>query len=548
MEAAREPLGRRDAVAALVLAGALLLAGAQRLVPGVVGVFHDDAVYVATAKALAEGGGYRLINLPGAPPQTKYPILYPAALALVWRCAASLPARLVAMQIATLGAAALAIAGAYLYVVRFRYVGRPAAFAAGALCASSPNVLYYATLTLSEMPFALAVVASLWTTDAYLRDARARAGRGLLTGAVSALPFLCRSVGAVVPLAAIVVAARARRPLRGMIGGALVLGLPWIAWAAQGVGSLAADPITGYQQDYLGHWSTRYFGASGSASATALAIFAANVVKASIAVGAIAFEGLAHVLYAATDRASMLLAVGGAAAWLVALRGAPRRLLPATLLAYLLLVCAWPWPPDRFVVPLLFFVLALALGAVGRTAARFGAGRAVVAPGLISVIALLGVYPNLRVLADYVTASRHAHYPYFMLPGEPVAWSSYDDAFTWLATHSTPDTVLAAGFDSMTALYTGRPTIRPFVPRPSALYYAQVTGEETSPLGPPDELARALVAYRVRYLFVSPMPAFPEEDAFYELLTRVLTERPGLLRPAYRGEDPRFVVFEVAPP
>src|SRR5262245_4383276 len=68
------PLRPLDYRLALTLAMVLLLVGAWRLVPGVSGVFHDDAIYVISAKALADGRGYRLINLPGAPPQTKYPI------------------------------------------------------------------------------------------------------------------------------------------------------------------------------------------------------------------------------------------------------------------------------------------------------------------------------------------------------------------------------------------------------------------------------------------------------------------------------------------
>ena len=39
-----------------------------------VGIYHDDGIYLVTAKALAEGKGYRIINLPAELPQTKYPI------------------------------------------------------------------------------------------------------------------------------------------------------------------------------------------------------------------------------------------------------------------------------------------------------------------------------------------------------------------------------------------------------------------------------------------------------------------------------------------
>lgn len=75
-------LTRRDKLIAAGLALLVLLLGYGRMVPQVCGAYHDDALYVITAKALAHGQGYRLINLPGAPMQTKYPILYPALLAM----------------------------------------------------------------------------------------------------------------------------------------------------------------------------------------------------------------------------------------------------------------------------------------------------------------------------------------------------------------------------------------------------------------------------------------------------------------------------------
>ena len=58
------------------------------------GTFHDDGVYLVTAKALAEGQGYRIISLPSEPPQTKYPILFPWLVSLVWHLNPSFPANL----------------------------------------------------------------------------------------------------------------------------------------------------------------------------------------------------------------------------------------------------------------------------------------------------------------------------------------------------------------------------------------------------------------------------------------------------------------------
>ena len=103
-------LGRLDYGIAVVLAIVVLILGSWRLVPRVSGVFHDDAIYVATAKALADGQGYRLINLPDAPHQTKFPILYPALLAAIWKIWPAFPANLLAMQLVSLASAATAAA------------------------------------------------------------------------------------------------------------------------------------------------------------------------------------------------------------------------------------------------------------------------------------------------------------------------------------------------------------------------------------------------------------------------------------------------------
>src|SRR5437879_3951892 len=61
------PLRRGDGLIALLLAGVFSLAAASRMYVGSCGQCHDDGVYTVTAKALAEGNGYRLISLPGEP-------------------------------------------------------------------------------------------------------------------------------------------------------------------------------------------------------------------------------------------------------------------------------------------------------------------------------------------------------------------------------------------------------------------------------------------------------------------------------------------------
>src|SRR5687767_12816728 len=92
------PLARRDLWAALALGVVLAVAAGFRVHPEVCGQCHDDALYVLTAKALAEGDGYRLTNLPGEPPQTKYPPLYPLFLAVLWEIGPDFPDNLLLIQ------------------------------------------------------------------------------------------------------------------------------------------------------------------------------------------------------------------------------------------------------------------------------------------------------------------------------------------------------------------------------------------------------------------------------------------------------------------
>jgi hypothetical protein len=44
-----------------------------------------------SAQSLSEGSGYRIVSLPGQPPQTKYPILYSYILSWVWSVSQAFP-------------------------------------------------------------------------------------------------------------------------------------------------------------------------------------------------------------------------------------------------------------------------------------------------------------------------------------------------------------------------------------------------------------------------------------------------------------------------
>ena len=86
-------------VFAALVASAVFVAAMIIPAPCMVGAYQDDGVYLVTAKALADGQGYRHLELPGEPFQTKYPILYPLFLALIWRIFPNFPDNVTVIQL-----------------------------------------------------------------------------------------------------------------------------------------------------------------------------------------------------------------------------------------------------------------------------------------------------------------------------------------------------------------------------------------------------------------------------------------------------------------
>src|SRR5512138_1719756 len=146
----------------------LLLVWAVSLIPfyviafmaPAVGFFHDDGIYAVTAKALAEGKGYRIISLPGDVPQTKYPPLFPLLLAAVWKLFPAFPQNAYLLKLVPLAAG---IAWLWLtYVLLKRETGSQVLAAAITLVvASAAWTVFLSNVLLAETLFAALATGSL---------------------------------------------------------------------------------------------------------------------------------------------------------------------------------------------------------------------------------------------------------------------------------------------------------------------------------------------------------------------------------------------------
>ena len=524
----------RDRVLAASLFLIFVVTGYSQMVPGVCGVYHDDGAYVSTAKALAEGRGYRLINLPNAPNQTKYPILFPAFLSVIWKIQPDFPSNVIIMQFFTLINGALAAGLCYLYMVRFVNLPRMIAFLLLLLCVTSRTLLFHATIVLSEMTFFLLTILMLWFFENRIKTTASSPAGDFFTGVLIALPFLCRVNGAAFIPIALILWYRRRLPLRWCSAGALAMALPWLVWVAL-ASRTGGDATITYYTDYIGWWIE--YGLSDLAH-----VATSNFFLVPISFFSMTLEGFFVVAW--NDFPPFLLFVLSILFWFALIVGGRRDdSLKYFLLGYLILVCLWPWPPARFLVPLLPLLAGYLLRTIllrTQSIPRSPKFYLVSCPVMIMLVVL-----NTWILYSQMGLNRSTGYPQSYNP-EPkelsVYWASYEQLFDWLTRHSRPDEIIACGLDTMFYLYTGRQAVRTFTANPIGLFYKK---EEVPSVGTTGELKNLLERYKPRYLLHTPMNGFMEKEPFEQLIQDFQEQYPNVLSPAFTGDDPRFVILEV---
>jgi hypothetical protein len=535
------PVTRRiDVLIALGLFAVVLVTGGLRMADGVCGVCHDDAIYVSTAKSLADGDGYRMMGVPGTPNQTKYPILYPAILAVFWKCWPEFPANLVAMQWFGVASGAATLALGYLYLVRFGYFSRGVALTAALLSATAVSFLYLCTTTMAEMPFALLTIVALWGLDHFLlKKGRSRiAAFGL--GILSALPFLSRIIGMPkITVASLLLFKTRQRPSLCLLGASVVF-LPWVLWSMAGWGGWAENQVDGYYTDYLGSWSS-----------TGLGMFfrVFHVNSLAVAYGSTEFtvEGLSNILRQATDSpwVPQAMTVLGTIPWLlIVLQLRTRRALPHFMAGYLGIMLVWSWPPNRFLIPLMPLITAYLVHAIV-AALRFVGLQYTMRPvrWICWTVTLAIVLCNIELLMRHSHLTDKFGYPYKHLTNEHANWFSFQQTFAWLRKNSSPDDVIASCSDSMVSLYCDRQSFRPFVYHPERLFYGDGTKKSITT----SELATILRSHQPRYFAKFPTTSFSEENLFQDVISELRQDHANWIRVVYRGEDPRFIIYEIDP-
>ena len=132
----------------------------------VLGLFHDDGIYAVVAKSLSDGVGYRLISLPTAPDQTKYPFLYSYILSWLWRLDPKFPENIGLLKAANAAFLAGVFILSYLFYRR-RIAGEESeGLLFAALVCINPAVFSFTDFTVSDILLLLLSLSAFVLFDA----------------------------------------------------------------------------------------------------------------------------------------------------------------------------------------------------------------------------------------------------------------------------------------------------------------------------------------------------------------------------------------------
>jgi hypothetical protein len=339
-------------LATLVVFAIVLGAGVLAITPHPLGVFSDDGMYAVLARSLAEGKGYRFINLPGSPSGTHFPPAYPLLLAALWKLFPAFPQNVLVFKGANVLLNAVAAALAFRFGERVLALPRWAAALTALMAGIAIPSLLLAGMVMSEPLFLVLLLGALMTAERVRATPTVRGA--IAVGALGGVLMLTRSIGIAFVVGSVVALLVARRWRHAAIAAAVAVALaaPWQLWVARHDGELP-PVLRGKYGSYAG-WMSRGVAAHGSE-------FLVRTVATNVETGA--RMTLTPLRPPRVPLLVPFVMLAGVVCTVVGCRRLARRA-PVTFLvlgAYVSVVLLWPFDPTRFlwgIWPLLMLLVA----------------------------------------------------------------------------------------------------------------------------------------------------------------------------------------------
>lgn len=400
---------------------------------------EDDAEYITLAESLRQGGYNELFRV-DAPAHAQYPPVYPAMLA-VWGSVfgdgfTALTAFTLLLSVTTL---------ILLWWLLRRFFGDGLALLTVLVLAVNPWVVLYGGSILSETPYTLLTVLAFIALERF----RPR-GHGIVAVTVVVLlAALTRSAGVTLVAAVGAYLLWERRWRAAVVFGvtaALVLG-GWFAWTIVGpehyVGaSYVADVGAGGQVPWVAPLPRRiplnmwWYLRTGIPWILAVPSIAGTPVD----------NALTLFLVATTSAAGL---------WVFGRRWRPGLWY---VLAYGGLLSVWVWRVERFVVPVLYVLVAAMLAGAYAIGARIGRRGSLLAGIVGALLVAGGGYRSVALALDQSGCALTAD---GLPPTRCVSsdQASFFEAVRWLRANTPPDAVILAAKDASLWRYTGQKSV-----------------------------------------------------------------------------------------
>jgi len=524
---------RWDGIGAVIVALAIAAVAYAAIQPRVFGQFHDDGLYLTTAQSLADGHGYRHASLPTNPPQTKYPPLYSAVLAVASGLA---PATLAdgTRWFKAIGALCLAVVVVLSWVFgRQRLRGRVPPLILAALVGISPLVFPWVDYTMTELPFLALCLAAFCLAPRRERGTTNELGGAIALGVVCGLALLVRQAGLPLVLAGVVAYGIRRewRPFVAFILPVLLLIGPWF-WFKATQTPPTSNPLLAYYTGY--EPSVVELGLNDPA-------LALQIVLANLYYLWATLDLAAYTTYLTPARVLLYpaLLIG---LWRIFKE--PFDFVSVFSIAYAGLIVLWPWNPARYAIPLApLLPLAVLFGGqflATKLAASEASGAPTGARLLRRTLPWLPASIMLFLAVRWVLAyTPHVEGTTRMafLSRLDYDWAGFEDTADWIRENTPADAILATAYDPMYYLSTGRRGVRPWFHRPWT--YSYPIGAPEPDIGSAAAVQAALQDLGADFLVIDPLDGYLERDAAQRLFEALL-ER---YRAVGTGEGPqlRFV-------
>jgi hypothetical protein len=488
-----------------ILLGLLIgIAGVWSSDKQVLGLFHDDGIYAVVAKSLHDGAGYRIISLPTAPDQTKYPFLYSYILSWLWSLNPKFPDNIGLLKSANAAFLAVIFVLSYLFYRQRVQKEESEGLLFAVLVCINPAVFSFTDFTVSDILFLLLSLSALVIFDAS-GQCTSRPSVTLFAATV-ALGCLTRSAALPLAVAGAVHFACAKRYRDLMYYVCLVFLsiIPWWLWVGNH-SNQTPNPLLEYYVSYSSFppafvimWSDP-FGAIeivwGNLRYMVEAldlIFQSRIIPGlSLPVGLLFLFGLWRLF---KDQSVFFRAY---------------------VVLYLGLVVALPFPPDRYLVPLVpgiyFFLLRgvqlaeahLSSLMTSETRKRFLCQLLRTTFALVVVLQVGWIF-NYFLIKDVATTRTSF--------GKrlPASWQGFSETFEWIRNNTDQSTILATGYDPLFYLYTGRRAVQPSLYKPRTYFYPY--GQAVPDVGSPDKIKSELKSLGVRLLIIHPLNGFEEKN------------------------------------